>query len=134
MVDCRQLNGIPPAGTFDIQSDGSGGVFLRSTVPVTYLEEAAYNVVRKAFVSWVTEEAVDGSAFGLDLCYTLQPKDEMVVPKLTLVLFDGTNAAMELKKHNYFFADNTTNLECLTILPSQGGSLLGNLLQTDTAI
>ncbi|TKW19712.1 hypothetical protein SEVIR_4G038200v4 [Setaria viridis] len=130
MIDGRQLNGIP-AGTFDIQSNGSGGVFLSTTVPVTYLDEAAYNVVRKAFVSRITAEAVDGSALGLDLCYTLQPKDEMVVPKLTLV-FDGTNAAMELKKYNYFFADNNTNLECLTILPSRGGSLLGSLLQTDT--
>lgn len=132
MIDGRQLNGIP-AGTFDIQSDGSGGVFLSTTFPVTYLEEAAYNVVKKAFVSGIMAEAVDGSALGLDLCYTLQPKDEMAVPKLTLV-FDGTNAAMELKKHNYFFADNTTNLECLTILPSRGGSLLGSLLQTDTSM
>ncbi|CAN6201859.1 unnamed protein product [Urochloa humidicola] len=130
MVDGRQLNGIP-AGTFDLNPDGSGGVFLSTTVPVTYLEQAAYNVVKQAFLSQIKAEAVNGSALGLDLCYTLQPTDDMEVPKLTLV-FDGANAAMELNKHNYFFADNATKLECLTIMPSTGGSLLGSLLQTDT--
>ncbi|CAL5052283.1 unnamed protein product [Urochloa decumbens] len=131
MVDGRQLNGIP-AGTFDLQPNGSGGAFLSTTVPVTYLEKAAYEVLKQAFLSRIKAEAVNGSALGLDLCYTLQSaKDDMVVPKLALV-FDGTNAVMELKKHNYFFADNATNLECLTILPIKGGSLLGSLLQTDT--
>ncbi|CAN6221731.1 unnamed protein product [Urochloa humidicola] len=130
MVDGQQLNGIP-AGTFDLQPDGSGGAFLSTTIPVTYLEKAAYNVVKQAFLSRIKAEAVNGSALGLDLCYTLQPKDEMTVPKLALV-FDGTGATMELKKHNYFYADNATNLECLTILPIKGGSLLGSLLQTDT--
>ncbi|XP_039841717.1 aspartic proteinase nepenthesin-2-like [Panicum virgatum] len=130
MINGRQLNGIP-AGTFDLQEDGTGGVFLSTTVPVTCLEEAAYNVVKQAFVSRIKSETVDGSALGLDLCYSLESVDNMTVPKLTLV-FDGTNAAMELKKHNYFFADTTTGLERLTILPSRGGSLLGSLLQTDT--
>ncbi|CAL5043414.1 unnamed protein product [Urochloa decumbens] len=106
-----------------------------TTFPVTYLEEAAYDVVKQAFLSRIKAEAVNGSALGLDLCYTLQPTDEMTVPKLALV-FDGRDATMELKKHNYFLTDNATNLECLTILPSpsKGGSLLGSLLQADTNI
>ncbi|KAK1626445.1 hypothetical protein QYE76_000760 [Lolium multiflorum] len=36
-----------PAGTFDVGADGSGGVFLSTTLPVTYLEQAAYNVLRR---------------------------------------------------------------------------------------
>eukprot|EP01018_Ginkgo_biloba_P035837 Gb_01040 [translate_table: standard] len=36
-----------PQGTFDIQSDGSGGVVIDSGTTVTYLEEAGYNLVKK---------------------------------------------------------------------------------------
>ncbi|KAI4966743.1 hypothetical protein ZWY2020_036993 [Hordeum vulgare] len=99
-VDGKALSSIP-AGVFELQADGSGGVFLSTTVPVTYLEEAAYSVVRRA-----------------------------LVPRLTLV-FDGVEAAMELKPENYFFKDGAAGgLVCLTILPSWGGSVLGSLLTT----
>ncbi|XP_062232387.1 aspartic proteinase nepenthesin-2-like [Phragmites australis] len=121
-----------PAGTFDFRANGSGGAFLSTTMPVTFLEEAAYNIVRQAFVNSIASQPVNGSELGLDLCYTMQ--SNVTVPKLTLV-FHGTNATMELNKYNYFFADNTTGLECLSILPSPAGvslSLLGSLLQTGT--
>ncbi|CAN6170335.1 unnamed protein product [Urochloa humidicola] len=130
-VNGQELTAIP-AGTFDLRADGSGGVFLSTTILATYLEQTAYEVVKQAFQRGIPLEPVNGSAVGLDLCYMKQSLDEIKIkiPTLTLV-FDGTKAAMELKKGNYFFADNSTGLECLTILPSQGGSLLGSWLQTD---
>ncbi|TVU11749.1 hypothetical protein EJB05_45351, partial [Eragrostis curvula] len=149
------------AGTFDLRANGSGGVFLSTTVPVTFLEEAAYNVVKKAVARRINATNVDGSALGLDLCYTIQSMANLTVPKLALV-FDGTDAVMNLKRSNYFH-DNTTGLDCLrlvfhpnerklalfpktslgksvmkcpietglTILPYRGASLLSSLLQTD---
>jgi hypothetical protein len=51
------------------------------------------------------------------------------------LVFDG-EVMMELKEYNYFYTDDTSNggtgLACLTMLmlPSQGVSLLGSLLQT----
>ncbi|CAL5043413.1 unnamed protein product [Urochloa decumbens] len=131
-VSGQELTGIP-AGTFDLRADGSGGVFLSTTIPATYLEQAAYEVVKQAFRSGIPSEPVNGSAVGLDLCYMKQSLDEIKIPTLTLV-FDGTNAAMELKEENYFFTDSSTGLECLSILPFQGVSLLGNLLQMDTTM
>ena len=54
------------------------------------------------------------------------------MPKLALV-FDGSDAVMELSVENYFFKydDGQT---CLTIVPSTGGSVLGSLLQVDTTM
>ncbi|WVZ78106.1 hypothetical protein U9M48_025869 [Paspalum notatum var. saurae] len=123
-----------PAGTFDLLANGSGGVFPSTTVPVTYLEQAAYAVVKEAIAgSKVMPPPVNGSELGLDLCYTITSLKNVTVPKLELV-FDGDGAVMTLQRYNYFFADNTTGQDCLTILPSVGGSLLGSLLQTGTSM
>ncbi|EEE53164.1 hypothetical protein OsJ_35998 [Oryza sativa Japonica Group] len=120
-----------PAGTFDLRANGTGGVILSSTTPVTYLEQAAYDVVRAAVASRIGLPAVNGSAaLELDLCYNASSMAKVKVPKLTLV-FDG-GADMDLSAANYFYIDNDTGLECLTMLPSQGGSVLGTLLQTGT--
>uniref|UniRef100_A0A0E0MM39 Peptidase A1 domain-containing protein n=1 Tax=Oryza punctata TaxID=4537 RepID=A0A0E0MM39_ORYPU len=129
-VDGNKMDAIP-AGTFDLKANGSGGVILSSTTPVTYLEEAAYDVVRAAVASKINLPTVNGSAaLELDLCYNASSMAKVKVPKLTLV-FDG-GADMDLSAANYFYIDNDSGLECLTIMPSQGGSVLGTLLQTGT--
>ncbi|GJN00106.1 hypothetical protein PR202_ga17266 [Eleusine coracana subsp. coracana] len=122
-----------PAGTFDLRANGSGGVVLSTTVPATFLEEAAYDVVKKVLSSKIKPKPVNGSALGLDLCYTIQSIASLTLPKIALV-FDGADAVMHLKRSNYFFRDNETGLDCLTILPNRGLSLLGSLVQTDRNI
>jgi hypothetical protein len=128
----EDLDGIP-AGTFDLRPDGSaGGVFLSTTTPVTFLEEAAYDVVKKALAapSIKVQPVNNGSELGLDLCYTTQSLDNTKpFPTLALV-FDGVDAVMKLQRDNYFFSDNESGLDCLTILPFHGRSILGSLLQT----
>ncbi|GJN29089.1 hypothetical protein PR202_gb17282 [Eleusine coracana subsp. coracana] len=131
MIDGELQRDIP-AGTFDLLANGSGGVVLSTTVPATFLEEAAYDVVKKVLSSKIKANPVNGSALGLDLCYTMQSIAK-TVPKLALV-FDGDDAVMHLKRSNYFFRDNDTGLDCLTILPNRGLSLLGSLVQTDRNI
>jgi hypothetical protein len=129
-VDGNDLAADIPAGTFDFRANGSGGVFLSTTFPLTLLEQAAYVAVRKAIAGSITEaQPVNGSAIGLDLCYTMQSLQNVTIPKLALV-FDGVDAVMDLKRYNYFFADNDTGLECLSIMPYTGLSLLGSLVQT----
>ncbi|XBH87107.1 hypothetical protein VPH35_074640 [Triticum aestivum] len=113
-------------------ADGSGGVFLSTTVPLTYLEEAAYSMVRRALVTRIHSQGV--SPFDSQdlehLCYLSASFVNVKVPRLTLV-FDGVETAMELRPENYFFKDGAAGgLVCLTILPSRGGSVLGSLLQT----
>ncbi|EAZ14289.1 hypothetical protein OsJ_04213 [Oryza sativa Japonica Group] len=118
-----------PRGTFDLQADGSGGVVLSITIPVTFLDAGAYKVVRQAMASKIELRAADGSELGLDLCYTSESLATAKVPSMALVFAGG--AVMELEMGNYFYMDSTTGLECLTILPSPAGdgSLLGSLIQ-----
>ncbi|EEC71867.1 hypothetical protein OsI_04576 [Oryza sativa Indica Group] len=121
-----------PRGTFDLQADGSGGVVLSITIPVTFLDAGAYKVVRQAMASKIGLRAADGSELGLDLCYTSESLATAKVPSMALVFAGG--AVMELEMGNYFYMDSTTGLECLTILPSPAGdgSLLGSLIQVGT--
>lgn len=119
-----------PGGTFDLRADGSGGTFLSTRVPVTFLEEAAYDALRNALARGINARTVNGSALGLDLCYTIGSLANLRVPKVALV-FDGAGAVMNLKRSNYFFRDNATGLDCLSMLPYRGVSVLGSLLQTD---
>ncbi|KAL6841484.1 hypothetical protein ACP4OV_028627 [Aristida adscensionis] len=130
-VDGRDLAGIPP-GTLDLAGDGSGGVFLSTTVPVTYLVEDAYEALKQALGSSI--QAQPASQGGL--CYTAQSMARVhQLPRLTLV-FAGVDATMELRQENYFFRfnDGSRDLMCLSVLPSRDASLLGTLMQRGTTM
>jgi hypothetical protein len=134
-VDGQLLTDIP-AGTFDAGADGSGGVFLSTTLPVTYLEEAAYRVLRQELVNRIQAQGVAPANDADDLnhlCFLTQDFDKAKVPKLALV-FDGSDATMELSVENYFFILVADGQTCLSIRPSTGGSVLGSLLQVNTTM
>ncbi|GJN05151.1 hypothetical protein PR202_ga22759 [Eleusine coracana subsp. coracana] len=118
-----------PTGTFDLdENDGSGGVILSITIPVTFLVKSAYTLLREALVSKIGVPRSKKALGGLDLCYT---NESLVkIPAVALV-FDG-GMVMELDKGNYFYSDAESGLECLTILPSSKASLLGGLIQEGT--
>jgi hypothetical protein len=142
-VDGKALDGIPK-GTFDLApGGGSGGVVMSTSSAVTFLQPAAYAAVRRSLVSKINSTAVDGSAFsdgGFDLCYDARSVAALTFPKLMLVFGgeegDAPPPTMELTTVHYFYKDNRTGLECLTLLPTPAstpfGSILGTLLQTGT--
>lgn len=124
-----------PNGTFDLQSDGSGGVIIDSGTSITYLEEAGYKEVKKAFLEGMNLPAADGSEVGLDVCFTAPAgEDEVEVPKLVLH-FDagggggGGGGDLELPPENYIVLDSSTGLLCLTVMGSRGMSIFGNFQQ-----
>ncbi|PUZ59043.1 LOW QUALITY PROTEIN: hypothetical protein GQ55_4G010000 [Panicum hallii var. hallii] len=132
-----RLTGIRVDG-FDFRSDGSGGAFLSTTMPFTYLLSDAYAVVREAFASRIFAQPLGQGSLD-PLCYSKQSMTGVEFPKLTLV-FEGEDAALELRTDNYFLSvgndddQNGSELVCLTVLPSTGASLLGSLLQTGTTM
>lgn len=132
-VDGQLLTAIP-AGTFDVRvKDGSGGVYLSTTVPVTYLEEAAYSVLRQELVTRIQSQGVSPVSVDDDpLCYMTRSYKNIKVPRLALV-FDGADATMNLYTKNYFLPVDGGQT-CFTILPSNGGSVLGSLLQAGRTI
>lgn len=133
-VDGQALSGIP-AGAFDLAADGSsGGVVMSTLTSVTRLQEDAYKAVRQALVSKITAQEVSGAAFAgglFDLCYNAQSVAALTFPKLTLV-FDGGDApaTLELTTVHYFFKDDVTGLQCLTMLPTPVGTPFGSVLGT----
>ena len=131
-VDGQALSGIP-AGAFDLSADGtSGGVVMSTLTSITRLQEDAYKAVRQAVASKITAKEVSGSAFAggiFDLCYNAQAVAALTFPKLTLV-FDGGDApaTLELTTVHYFFKDDVTGLQCLTMLPTPVGTPFGSVL------
>ncbi|XP_037467313.1 aspartic proteinase nepenthesin-1-like [Triticum dicoccoides] len=129
-VDEQLLTNIP-AGTFNVRANGSGGVFLSTTLPFTYLDEAADKVMRRELMSMIGSQGLCpvNASVGHNMCFLMQHFSKLKVPKLAL-LFDGADATMELKAENYFW-NVSGGKTCLTILPSTTGeSVLGSLLQT----
>ncbi|XP_078150826.1 aspartic proteinase nepenthesin-1-like [Carex rostrata] len=70
----------------------------------------------------------DASAYDLDLCFAISPKedDDMVIPDLTLH-FDGA----DMNPDNYFMKDSAGKALCLMVVPAEGISILGNLMQME---
>jgi len=115
-----------PAGTFDLQYDGTGGIVIDSGTTVTYLEQNAYNVVKKAIRSSIKLRQVDGSSIGLDLCYKQQSGSSTT--NFPTITFHFKGANYELAKENYMFVDSSGIL-CLAMMPSIGMSIFGNFQQ-----
>lgn len=119
-----------PAGTFDLQSDGSGGLNIDSGTTVTYLKQNAYDVVKEALNSSINLPQVDGSS--LDLCFQ-QGSSNSSFPTMT---FHFQGAYFVLSKENYLF-DIGNGVMCLTMLSNRGItglSIFGNLQQQNYQI
>ncbi|KAI4326166.1 hypothetical protein MLD38_031506 [Melastoma candidum] len=120
--------------TFELQDDGSGGLIIDSGTTITYLEQSAYSIVRKAFISQ-TKLPVDDSASGttgLDLCFKLpKGQSKIEIPKLVLH-FEG--ADLDLPGDNYMIADSDLGLACLAMGSSSGMSILGNIQQQNIMV
>lgn len=119
--------------TFSLHSDGSGGLIIDSGTTITYLEESAFNLVKKEFISQ-TKLSVDKSGTaGLDLCFTLPSGATQVeVPKLVFH-FEG-GADLDLPGENYMIADSSVGLMCLAMGGSSGMSIFGNVQQQNMMV
>lgn len=111
------------------QPDGSGGMVIDSASSLTVLEESAYHAMKNEFIKQIQLPQVDASAYDLDLCFVISPEDDddMVIPSLTLH-FDGK---VDMNQSNYFMKDLDGKTLCLMMLPAEGISILGNLMQMD---
>ncbi|XP_030471698.2 aspartic proteinase nepenthesin-1 [Syzygium oleosum] len=118
--------------TFALQSDGSGGLIIDSGTTITYIEESAFDLVKKEFKSQTKLTVDDSGSTGLDLCFKL-PSDtsQVEVPKL-IFHFEGTD--LDLPGENYMIADSTVGLVCLAMGSSNGMSIFGNVQQQNTLV
>lgn len=118
--------------TFEVGDDGSGGVIIDSGTTITYIEESAFDSLKKEFISQ-TDLPVDKSgSSGLDLCFTLPSgANQVEVPKL---IFHFKGADLELPSENYMIADSDLGVACLAMGASSGMSIFGNVQQQNILV
>uniref|UniRef100_A0A1J3CNV0 Aspartic proteinase nepenthesin-2 n=1 Tax=Noccaea caerulescens TaxID=107243 RepID=A0A1J3CNV0_NOCCA len=113
--------------TFELAEDGTGGMIIDSGTTITYLEEGAFNALKKEFSSRMSLPVDDSGSTGLDLCFTLpDTAKKIAVPKL---IFHFKGADLELPGENYMVADSSTGVLCLAMGSSNGMSIFGNVQQ-----
>ncbi|KAK7282228.1 hypothetical protein RIF29_10849 [Crotalaria pallida] len=118
--------------TFEVGSDGSGGIIIDSGTTITYLEESAFSTLKKEFISQ-TQLPVDKSGTtGLDLCFTLPSgKTKVEIPKL---VFHFKGGDLVLPAENYMIADSNLGVACLAVGASSGMSIFGNVQQQNILV
>ncbi|KAL3528112.1 hypothetical protein ACH5RR_012768 [Cinchona calisaya] len=113
--------------TFALNDDGSGGMIIDSGTTITYLQESAFDLVKKEFTSQVKLPVDTSGSTGLDLCFTLPPDTKDIeVPKL---VFHFTGADVDFPAENYIIADSSVGVACLAMGSSTGMSIFGNVQQ-----
>uniref|UniRef100_J3MLK4 Peptidase A1 domain-containing protein n=1 Tax=Oryza brachyantha TaxID=4533 RepID=J3MLK4_ORYBR len=117
----------------------TSGTILDSGTTLTYLVEDGYATVKQAFLSQMANlTAVNGTSFGLDLCFqTTGDGGEVPVPTLALRFRGG--AEYVVRRRSYFGvvavdSQGDVVVECLLVLLSSTNlsiSIIGNVTQMD---
>lgn len=118
--------------TFALNADGSGGVIIDSGTTITYLEESAFALVKKAFISQVKLSVDTSNSVGLDLCFTLPSGASSV--EIPALVFHFKGADLDLPGENYMIADSSVGVMCLAMGSSNGMSIFGNIQQQNIMV
>ncbi|KAK9063038.1 hypothetical protein SSX86_016908 [Deinandra increscens subsp. villosa] len=125
--------------SFAIGSDGSGGMIIDSGTTITYLEQSAFDLVKKEFVGQMKLD-VDGSdSTGLDLCFELPAgggggSGETVTVEVPKLVFHFEGASLDLPGENYMIGDAASGVVCLAMGGSSGISIFGNVQQQNMMV
>lgn len=118
--------------TFALEDDGTGGLIIDSGTTITYLEESAFDEVKKEFISQMKLSEDDSGSTGLELCFSLPSgSTEVDVPKL---VFHFNGADLDLPGENYMIADSSSGVICLAMGSSSGMSIFGNVQQQNMLV
>lgn len=123
-----------PAGIFDLQPDGSGGLIIDTGTTYSFLPRTAYNAVKEALRASVNLPRANASSVSLDLCFNKQGSSNPSFPTMT---FHFKGADYNLAPENYLLAVDS-DVICLAMLPitsDLGGlSIFGNFQQQNYQI
>ncbi|KAH8962925.1 hypothetical protein BDL97_05G126800 [Sphagnum fallax] len=118
------------ASTFDIDSSGAGGTILDSGTTITMLTLPAYEAVLTAFKAQITYPLVDGTPYGLDLCFDIAGVTNPTVPEMSFQ-FQGSANFQLLPENLFAIVDTANTVLCLAMAGSEGFSIIGNIQQQD---
>jgi len=110
------------------ESGSTGGVIIDSGTSITWLQQDAYEAVRRGLVSAIPLPATNDTDIGLDTCFQWPPPPNVTVTVPDFVFhFDGAN--MTLPPENYMLIASTTGYLCLAMAPTGVGTIIGNYQQ-----
>ncbi|GFQ05211.1 aspartic proteinase nepenthesin-1 [Phtheirospermum japonicum] len=120
--------------TFAIRKDGLGGLIIDSGTTLTYLEESAFDQVKRELTRQLGLNTTDKNDTGLDLCFNITSHDVKMVkfPSFVFHFLNGVN--LNLRHKNYFITDSEEGVGCLAMEASSGFSILGNFQQQNTLV
>lgn len=118
-----------PQESLQLQKNGTGGLIVDSGTTITQLAGVAFDVMAEEFASRLKLPAYNGSAFNLDLCFSLPPNSTVEVPQLIFHFDGGVDFIMPWK--NYVAYDTEERILCVMINRSKYLSILGNYQQQD---
>ncbi|KAL3697865.1 hypothetical protein R1sor_011941 [Riccia sorocarpa] len=127
-VNGQAVTGIP-AGAFNLNRLGSGGVILDSGTTLTYLIQSAYNPFLTKIKSAVKYPQVDSSQIGLDFCFDLSGVASPILPSITLQ-FQGVD--LLLPPNNVFLQVDDAGTTCLAFAGTSDFTIVGNIQQQNT--
>lgn len=122
-----------PASTFEIDSNGRGGIIVDSGTAVTRLRTEAYNALRDKFVE-LSQHLRSSSSFSLfDTCYDLSSLTKVSVPTVALHFSGGKT--LQLHPNNYLIPVDSAGKFCLAFAANSGSlSIIGNIQQQGTRV
>lgn len=118
--------------TFEVGDDGSGGVIIDSGTTITYIEQKAFESLKKEFISQTKLPVDNSSSTGLDVCFSLPSGSTQVeIPKL---VFHFKGGDLVLPAENYIIGDSSLGVACLAMGASSGMSIFGNVQQQNILV
>ncbi|BAF23924.1 aspartic proteinase nepenthesin-1 [Oryza sativa Japonica Group] len=120
---------------FAINDDGTGGVFIDSGTSLTWLQQDAYDAVRRELVSVLRPlPPTNDTEIGLETCFPWPPPPSVAVTVPDMELhFDG-GANMTVPPENYMLIDGATGFLCLAMIRSGDATIIGNYQQQNMHI
>ncbi|KAM0942247.1 putative nepenthesin [Dioscorea sansibarensis] len=113
---------------FRLTEDGDNGVVMDTGTAVTRLPEAAYGVLRDAFVASTAGLPRAGRVSIFDTCYNLFGFESVRVPTVALLFAGGTT--LTLPARNFLIPVDDGGTFCFAFAPSSNGlSIIGNIQQ-----
>ncbi|XP_044462862.1 aspartic proteinase nepenthesin-2-like [Mangifera indica] len=115
--------------TFSLRRDGSGGCIIDTGSATTHLAREPYNTVTQYFDEYFTGHGLHRveNIPVLEYCYQYVP-NFVAYPSMT---FHFQGADLEVKPKNVLISDGTSYF-CVSLLPSEGVTVIGALQQQNT--
>ncbi|PIN20357.1 Aspartyl protease [Handroanthus impetiginosus] len=127
VVDGEELH--IPEETWNMSTDGSGGVIIDSGTTLSYFADPAYKIIKEAFLKKVRGYEVVKDFPIMDPCYKASKVDKLELPSFGFIFGDG--AIWNFPVENYFIKLEPENMICLALMgtPRSVLSIIGNYQQ-----